>query len=63
MKRLPEGFSLFLKKACPTCVLIEPLIQRMSDAGLPLTVYSQDDPLFPTGFARIIDDVNLEYSF
>lgn len=63
MKQLPEGFSLFVKKACPTCVLIEPLVQRISDAGVPITVYSQDDPVFPAGFAGIIDDMSLEFSF
>ncbi len=63
MKQLPEGISLFLKKACPTCVLIEPLVQRISDAGVPVTVYSQDDPSFPTGFPGVIDDADLEYSF
>ncbi|NQU63311.1 MAG: thioredoxin family protein [SAR324 cluster bacterium] len=63
MKQLPEGLALFVKKACPTCVLIEPLVQRISDAGVPITVYSQDDPGFPAGFTGIIDDGSLEYSF
>jgi len=63
MKKLSEGFSLFLKKACPTCVLIEPLVQQMLNAGVPLTVYSQDDPSFPACISDVIDDVNLEYSF
>jgi len=63
MKRLPEGFSLFVKKTCPTCVLIEPLVQELADAGTQLTVYSQDDPSFPAGCERVIHDASLEFSF
>ena len=48
--QLPDGWVAVVKRDCPTCVLVEPVLQQLAAAG-PLTVYSQDDPGFPDGRA------------
>ena len=59
---LPDGLIAVVKRDCPTCVLIAPVLQEIETKGVPLTVYVQDDPTF-TGASRIVDDRNLEHSF
>jgi hypothetical protein len=59
---LPEGLIAVVKRDCPTCVLVEPVLRAIEDAGHPLTVYTQDDAAFPA-VRRRIDDTELEYSF
>ena len=59
-----NSFALIVKKDCPTCTLIEPVISRLSerfDGGL--SVYVQDDPSFPAAIADRVDDTSLEFSF
>ena len=56
-------YALVVKKDCPTCALIEPLIPLLAeqvDGGL--SVYVQDDPAFPGNFDAI-DDSELEFSW
>lgn len=59
-----QRYALIVKKDCPTCALIEPVIQELAahfaDA---LTVYVQDDPAFPRGVDKLVDDTQLEYSY
>ena len=50
-----------VKRDCPTCVVVEPVLQELAAAG-PLTVYSQDDPAFPAG-VTVVDDRELETSW
>ncbi len=59
MSTLPDGLIAIVKRDCPTCTLIEPLLCDL--AGL--TVYSQDDPAFPGGVPGVIDDRGLETSY
>ena len=57
-------YTLVLKKACPTCVLIEPVVQELaSSLGERLAIYVQDDPSFPTALDHVIDDTSLQFSF
>ncbi len=58
---LPGGWVAVVKRDCPTCVLVEPVLQQLAAAG-ELTVYSQDDPGFPAG-VRVVDDRELEVSW
>lgn len=60
--KLPDGFVAVVKKDCPTCVLVEPVLQAMEKDGLALTVYVQDQPGFPD-VSRVIDDTALERSY
>lgn len=60
--QLPEGLVCFVKAECPTCQTVQPVLRQLCQAGLPLTVYTQDDPGFPAGLAPI-DDTALEVSY
>lgn len=58
---LPDGWVVVLKRDCPTCVLVEPVLHQLAAAGA-LTVYSQDDPGFPAAMP-VVDDRELETSW
>jgi hypothetical protein len=58
---LPEGIVAFVKRDCPTCALVAPVLARLA-SEVELTIYSQDDPAFPPGLAPV-DDRSLEMSW
>jgi hypothetical protein len=58
---LPPGLVAFVKRECPTCTLVAPILARLA-SETELTVFSQDDPAFPSG-TRIVDDRSLEYAW
>ena len=58
-----DGLVVFVKRACPTCTLIEPLLRDLGSRNGVLRVVSQDDPQFPAGVARVIDDRELDHSW
>jgi len=58
---LPSGLVAFVKRDCPTCDLVAPVLAELAGAA-ELTVYSQDDPSFPVGCAPE-DDTSLERSW
>ena len=61
---LPDGLVAIVKRDCPTCTLIAPVLAELRDrANVPLTVYSQDDPSFPEATGGALDDTSLEVSF
>ena len=63
MEQQKHNYSLVVKKDCPTCALIEPVIKQLSDTfNNSLTIYVQDDPSFPESVANKIDDSSLEFS-
>jgi hypothetical protein len=57
-----NGLVAVVKRDCPTCRLVAPVLTQVAEAGMPLTVYSQDDPSFPSGL-DVVDDTKLEMSF
>jgi len=60
----PANYVLVVKKDCPTCTLIEPVILALAkNSALSLKVYVQDDPSFPANLDGVIDDSSLEYSY
>ncbi|MGH9247072.1 MAG: thioredoxin family protein [Acidimicrobiales bacterium] len=60
---LPDGIVAVVKRECPTCLLVAPVLADLAQrAKQPLTVYSQDDPAFPDGVA-VTDDTSLEVSW
>ena len=64
MEQQKHHYSLVVKKDCPTCALIEPVIKQLSDTFInSLTIYVQDDPSFPESVADKIDDSSLEFSY
>ncbi len=58
---LPSGLVAFVKRDCPTCQLVAPVLRTLAERG-SLRVYSQDDPAFPEGVA-VADDRALEVSW
>ena len=58
---LPDGLVAVVKRDCPTCVVVAPVLAELAATGR-LTVYTQDDPSFPTG-ADPIDDTDLAVSW
>ncbi|MFT5442108.1 MAG: hypothetical protein ACI8W3_001150 [Myxococcota bacterium] len=58
---LPDGIVAFVKRDCPTCELVAPVLREVAK-GSSLTVYSQDDPTFPSG-VDVTDDTSLERSW
>ncbi len=56
---VPDGLVAVVKRACPTCELVAPVLAQLRDQ---LTIYSQDDPTFPEGLGAR-DDTALDVSF
>ena len=63
MQSLPDGLTIVVKRDCPTCVLVEPVLQQLRSAGRPLTIVTQDDPTFPAGAGAVIYDRDLKLSW
>jgi thiol-disulfide isomerase/thioredoxin len=63
MNEIPaNGLVVFAKHECETCVMVEPVLGELARSGLPLVVYTQDDPAFPK-LVKPRDDSSLEQSF
>lgn len=60
---LPDGIVAIVKRDCPTCAVVEPVLAQLRDAGVELTVYSQDDPTFPESLGGALDDTDLDVSW
>ena len=39
-----DGLVAVVKRDCPTCVLVEPVLRQLAASGRKLTVLTQDDP-------------------
>jgi hypothetical protein len=58
-----DGLVAFVKRACPTCALIEGAMQAAARSLPHFRVASQDDPRFPAALDNVIDDRELEHSW
>jgi hypothetical protein len=59
-----DGLHLVVKRDCPTCHLIEPVIRLLAENKTRnLTIYVQDDPAFLSDLPGQHDDRSLEKSF
>jgi len=59
---LTDGLFAFVKRACPTCTLIEGELRQAAKSVPGFRVVSQDDPKFPSGVG-VIDDRKLDASY
>jgi hypothetical protein len=53
---LPDGFVVVVKRECATCQMVEPVLSHIASATNSLTVYTQDDPTFPSSVSPIHDE-------
>jgi hypothetical protein len=60
---LPDGLVAVVKRDCPTCVMVEPVLRELRDHAGPLVVYTQDDPSFPDLPGAVLDDTALDVSW
>ena len=60
---VPDGIVAVVKHECETCVSIAPVLAQLQDAGVPLTVFTQDDPAFPKELPDVVDDTELRVSW
>lgn len=60
--RFPDGLVAIVKRDCPTCVLVGPVLAQLQAAG-PITIVSQDDSAFPDECTDIVDDTDLALSW
>ena len=58
---LPDGIVAFVKRDCPTCETVAPVLRELAQQ-VELSVYTQDDPAFPEG-VEPLDDRELEMSW
>ena len=61
--QIPDGLVAVVKRECPTCELVAPVLVELTERGIDLTVYSQDDPSFPPGVKAVVDDFDLSVSY
>ncbi len=59
---LPDGLVAIVKRDCPTCVLVAPVLEDLADRA-NLTVISQDDPDFPVRADWVRHDHDLALSW
>lgn len=56
--------TVVVKKDCPTCALIEPVLAELVDEfENRISIYVQDDPAFPESIDSKLDDTSLEFSY
>lgn len=56
-----SGLVAFVKRECPTCELVVPVLEQLAKSG-SLTVFTQDDTTFPAGLTPR-DDTDLGLSY
>ena len=57
-----DGLIAVVKRDCPTCRLVEPLLRELAESGVLTAVLSQDDIAFPAD-VEVTDDRSLELSY
>lgn len=58
-----DGLVAFVKRACPTCTMIERELSEVARAVPAFQAVTQDDPAFPAGVAHVLDDRELDHSW
>jgi hypothetical protein len=62
--QLPDGIVAIVKRECATCVMVDPLFTNIAASDTPLTVYTQDDPTFPTSVTALHDaDLSISWHY
>ena len=57
-----DGLIVVVKRDCPTCEMVEPVLRRLASEGRAMIV-TQDDPAFPSGAGAVVHDDDLKLSW
>lgn len=57
-----DGLVAVVKRDCPTCELVEPVLADIEARG-SLVVFTQDDPAFPEAVSHKVHDADLGFSW
>ncbi|HET6811747.1 MAG TPA: thioredoxin family protein [Acidimicrobiales bacterium] len=60
---VPDGLVAVVKRDCPTCTLVAPVLAGLAGDRALAAVVSQDDPTFPPGVDGVVDDRDLDVSW
>ena len=58
-----DGLVVFVRRDCPTCALVEPVLRELAERGKRPTIVSQDDPAELVVSDGVVDDRGLELCF
>ena len=60
---IADGLVAFVKRACPTCSMIEPQMREVAQVRPDFQVVTQDNVSFPAQVTNLIDDRELDQSY
>lgn len=60
---IADGIVAFVKRDCPTCQVVLPVLAELEHGGRLAAVYVQDDPGFFSSLSTRVDDTDLERSY
>ena len=66
MNTFSDGLYLVLKRECPTCSMIEPVVRALAadnDIGRSIKFFVQDDPDYLNDLSQIRVDNQLKWSY
>jgi hypothetical protein len=58
-----DGIVAFVKRDCPTCQVVMPVLAELEELGRLTAVYVQDDPGFFASLSTRVDDTTLERAY
>jgi thiol-disulfide isomerase/thioredoxin len=63
MTQKHDSSVVVVKRECPTCLLVVPVLKQLQQSDRHIEIYCQDDDSFHGDIDMILDDRNLEQSF
>jgi hypothetical protein len=63
MQTPTDGLTVVVKRDCPTCVMVEPVLRQLAASGARIEIITQDDPAFPADAGPVVDDRELRRSW
>jgi hypothetical protein len=63
MQTPTDGLTVVVKRDCPTCVMVEPVLRQLAASGAHIEIITQDDPAFPADAGPVVDDRELRRSW
>ena len=61
--QISDGLLAIVKRDCPTCELVAPVLGAIKEREPDFRVVSQDDPEFPNSVNDVVDDRELKVSY